>query len=48
MVSRKNINLRLMNLLNSLIAKLKEHSKTMILEAAAITAYQESHASPTI
>ena len=37
-----------MNLLNSLIAKLKEHSKTMILEAAAITAYQESHTSPTI
>ena len=34
--------------LNRLIPSLKERHKTMILEAAAITAYQENHTSPTI
>jgi hypothetical protein len=34
--------------LNRLISNLKERQKTMILEAAAITAYQENHTSPTI
>jgi len=34
--------------LNSLIPDLKNRQKTMILEAAAITAYQESHISPAI
>jgi hypothetical protein len=34
--------------LNRLLPKLKERQKTMILEAAAITAYQENHSSPTI
>ena len=34
--------------LNRLIPNLKERQKTMILEAAAITAYQENHTSPTI
>lgn len=34
--------------LNRLIPNLKERHKTMILEAAAITAYQENHTSPTI
>ena len=34
--------------LNHLIPNLKERPKTMILEAAAITAYQENHSSPTI
>jgi len=34
--------------LNRLIPNLKERHKTMILEAAAITAYQENHISPTI
>jgi len=34
--------------LNLLIPDLKDHHKTMILEAAAIAAYQEDHASPAI
>jgi hypothetical protein len=34
--------------LNRLIPNLKERQKTIILEAAAITAYQENHTSPTI
>jgi len=34
--------------LNSLMPDLKDRQKTMILEAAAITAYQESHISPAI
>ena len=34
--------------LNRLIPNLKERPKTMILEAAAIAAYQENHTSPTI
>jgi hypothetical protein len=34
--------------LTRLIHNLKERQKTMILEAAAITAYQENHTSPTI
>jgi len=34
--------------MNRLIPNLKERQKTMILEAAAITAYQENHTSPAI
>lgn len=36
------------DVLNALITDLKERQKTMILEAAAITAYQENYASPAI
>jgi len=39
---------RLEKELNLLIPDLKDRHKTMILEAAAITAYQENHASPTV